>query len=96
MKIPYVEDVVTGWKVVDVHTRQMILTLADFFAGESVALLADIPGHGLVRGIHERVGVGLYTVEFANASGSLPLRLTLHAGQMLLLQWHPDASRQTA
>jgi hypothetical protein len=84
--------------VVDVRADQMTVTLSDFFAGERIALLADIPAYKLLRGqvgiIQERVGVGLYVVEFANTDGNT--RLTLHAGQMMLLHWHPQASQQSA
>ena len=86
--------------VTDVRDHQMSVTLADFFDGEQVALLNDLPAHKLVRGqvgvIRERVGVGLYRVGFSDTDGSPYAELTLHAGQMLLLYWHPDASRQTA
>lgn len=79
--------------VVDVRSDQMTVTLTDFFAGEQVALLSDLPKHHLVRGqvgvVQERVGVGLYMVEFADTTGAPHTRLTLHAHQMLLLQWHP-------
>jgi hypothetical protein len=86
--------------VVDVNVDQMIVTLADFFAGEQVALLGDLPAHKLLRGqvgvIRERVGVGVYRVEFAGTDGAAYASLTLHAGQMMLLHWHPDAAKATA
>lgn len=86
--------------VADVRASQMTVTLPDFFPGEQVALLADIPGHQLVRGqvgtIRERAGVGLYAVAFADAGGRVHGQLTLHAGQMLLLHWQPTESRQSA
>lgn len=79
--------------VVDVRADQMAVTLADFSAGEQIALLADIPAYKLLRGqvgvIKERVGVGLYSVEFAVADGKPYASLTLHAGQLLLLHWQP-------
>lgn len=86
--------------VVDVRQHQMTVTLADFFAGEHVALLADLPGHKLLRGqvgvIRERVGIGLYTVEFADAKGTPYAHLTLHAGQIMLLHWQPSQVQQIA
>lgn len=86
--------------VVDVRRDQMTVTLADFVAGEQVALLADIPSHKLLRGqvgtIRERVGVGLYRVEFADPDSSPYASLTLHAGQMMLLHWQPAQTQQSA
>ncbi|MBI5667413.1 MAG: DUF4926 domain-containing protein [Chloroflexi bacterium] len=86
--------------VVDVRADQMAVTLADFFAGDQIALLVDIPAYKLRRGqvglIQERAGVGLYQVEFADAEGKPFVRLTLHAGQMLLLRWQPGQARQSA
>lgn len=77
----------------DVRADQMTVTLADFFPGEHVALLADLPRHKLLRGqvgtVQERIGVGLYTVAFQDAEGRNVTRLALHAGQMLLLHGLP-------
>ncbi|MBX3063592.1 MAG: DUF4926 domain-containing protein [Anaerolineae bacterium] len=79
--------------VVDVRADQMTVTLADFVAGERIALLADIPTHKLLRGqvgvIQKRVGVGLYQIEFAELGDNPPVSLILHAGQMMLLHWQP-------
>ena len=86
--------------VVDVRTDQITVTLSDFFAGEHIALLADFPKHKLLRGqvgvIKQRVGVGLYEVEFVDAHDKPYSRLTLHAQQMLLLHWQPVQSKQSA
>lgn len=86
--------------VVDVRADQMTVTLADFFEGGQIALLADIPAHKLLRGqvgmIKERVGVGLYRVEFAEPDSSPYASLTLHAGQMMLLHWQPAQTQQSA
>jgi hypothetical protein len=84
--------------VEDVRADQMTVTLSDYSVGERIALLADIAAHKLLRGqvgiIQERVGVGLYAVDFANADGNT--QLTLHAGQMMLLHWHSQPSQQSA
>jgi len=86
--------------IVDVRTEQMTVTLPDFFAGEHIALLADFPNHKLLRGqvgvIKQRVGVGLYEVEFVDTYDKPYSRLTLHAQQMLLLHWQPVQSKQSA
>ena len=76
-----------------VRGEQMTVTLADFFDGERVALLGDIPARGLRRGqvgvIEARTAVGTYRVAFGDADGKTHTRATVHAGQMLLLQWVP-------
>jgi hypothetical protein len=86
--------------VVDVRADQMLVTLADFFDGERIALLVDLPKHKLRRGqvgtIQERVAVGLYAVEFADIEGTAYARLNLHAGQMMLLHWQPAEAKQSA
>ncbi len=86
--------------VVDVRADQMTVTLADFFEGERIALLADIPAHKLLRGqvgvIQKRVGVGLYRVEFADYRQQPlcqpdPPRRTDDA---LTLATHPDSAKR--
>lgn len=83
--------------VIDVRADQMTVTLSDFYDGERVALLADLPKHRLIRGqvgtIRERIGVGLYVVDFGDP---IHMSLTLHAQQMLLLHGLPTQSRQSA
>ena len=85
--------------IVDVRTEQITVTLSDFFTGEQIALLAEFPKHKLLRGqvgvIKQRVGVGLYEVEFVDAHDKPYSRLTLHAQQMLLLHWQPTEAKQS-
>lgn len=83
-------------KTVDVdvvRAEQMMVTVADFFDGEQIALLQDIPGHALHRGqvgtIQTRVGVGVYRVVFFDAERVPYAELNLHAAQMMLLHWQP-------
>lgn len=82
--------------VVSVHAHQITVTLADYHDGESVAMLNDLPKLRLTRGqvgvIKRRTAPGVYEIEFADASGAAYALVTLHAGQMLLLQWQPAAS----
>lgn len=79
--------------VVDVRADQMVVTLADFYDGERIALLTDMPSYKLLRGqvgtVQERIGVGLYRVQFVDGSGQPYATLTLHAAQMMLLRWQP-------
>lgn len=79
--------------VVDVRADQMTVTVPDFFDGENVALLDDLPAHQLRRGqvgtIRERAGVGAYRVTFADRDGTSYADVVLHASQMMLLHWQP-------
>jgi len=80
-------------EVVSVRASQITVTVADFFDGESIALLRDLPAHRLLRGqvgvIRRRTAPGVYEVEFADRAGAAYALVTLHAGQMLLLHWQP-------
>lgn len=86
--------------VVDVRAEQMTVTLADFFDGDSVALLGDVPAHHLQRGqvgvVKERVGGGVYEVEFADSDGKPYARATLHANLLMLLHWQPHEVQSSA
>ena len=83
--------------VVPVRAHQITVTLADYSDGEAVAVLNDVPSARLVRGqvghIRRRTAPGVYEVEFATAGGGSARLVTLHAGQLLLLQWQPAESR---
>lgn len=83
-----------------VRAEQMMVTVADFFDGEQIALLQDIPGHALYRGqvgtIQKRVGVGVYLVIFYDAEHVPYAELNLHAAQMMLLRWQPAQTQQSA
>lgn len=82
--------------VVSVQVHQITVTLADYYDGESIAVLNDQPRLHLTRGqvgvIKRRTAPGVYEVEFADASGTAYALMTLHAGQMLLLHWQPAES----
>ncbi len=58
-----------------------------------VALLEDLPQHGLVRGqvgtIVEQLGPGVYEVEFSDDNGKSYASLGVSAAQLLVL--HHDA-----
>lgn len=79
--------------VVSVHAHQITVTLADYYDGESIAVLTDLPRLRLTRGqvgvIKRRTAPGVYEVEFADAAGTAYALVKLHAGQMLLLHWQP-------
>ena len=79
--------------VVEVEAHQMTVTLTDFFAGERVALLADLVALSVQRGqvgvIRDRVGVGLYRVDIVDENNQPTATHTLHAGQLMLLHWQP-------
>ena len=79
--------------VVSIHAHQITVTLADYYDGESIAVLNGLPKLRLIRGqvgvIKRRAEPGVYEVEFADAAGTAYARVTLHAGQMLLLHWQP-------
>ncbi len=58
-----------------------------------VALLVDLPEHGLVRGqvgtVVETVGRETYEVEFSNDQGRTYAQLALQREQLMLLHHHP-------
>lgn len=86
--------------IVDVRVEQLTLLIADFYAGESVALLDDLPSQGLRRGqvgtIEKRIAPRTYEVVFIGNASESKICITLDAEQLLILFTHPDASRQTA
>jgi hypothetical protein len=61
-----------------------------------VALIEDVPEHGLRRGqvgtIVEVWEDGVFEVEFADTDGVAYAFAALRAEQLLVLQWQPDAS----
>lgn len=65
-----------------------------------VALLEDLPDHGLKRGqvgtLVEMWEEGIYEVEFAEPNGVPYAMVALLANQLMTLYWHPDSSRQSA
>ena len=81
--------------VVDVGVGQLTVTLTDYFDGDSVALLNDIPQQRLQRGqvgvVKQRIKNAIYEVEFAAIGDEPAKRATLHAQQLLLLHWEPAA-----
>ncbi len=58
-----------------------------------VALLADLPEYGLVRGqvgtVVERLTPGVYEVEFSDDAGSTYASLAVPAEQLLVLHHEP-------
>lgn len=58
-----------------------------------VALLADLPDHGLVRGqvgtVVERLAPGVYEVEFSDDAGRTYASLAVPAQQLLVLHYEP-------
>lgn len=58
-----------------------------------VALLADLPDHGLVRGqvgtVVERLAPGVYEVEFSDDKGRTYASLAVPAEQLLVLHHEP-------
>jgi hypothetical protein len=81
--------------VVDVGVGQLTVTLADYFDGDSVALLNDIPQQRLQRGqvgmVKQRVKNAVYEVEFAAIGDDPTKHALLHAQQLLLLHWETAA-----
>lgn len=79
--------------VVDVTAAQITVTLPDYFDGEQVALMSDLPQHHLKRGqvghIEKRSAPGTYVVAFQDSQQQIYARLTLHASQLMLLRWQP-------
>lgn len=60
---------------------------------EVVALLVDLPESGLVAGqvgtIVEKLGDGIYEVEFCDDDGRTYAELALQAGQLMALRYSP-------
>jgi membrane protein implicated in regulation of membrane protease activity len=58
-----------------------------------VAVLKDLPEHGLVRGqvgtVVEKLADGTYEVEFSDDEGRTYALLPLHAGQLMRLHHRP-------
>lgn len=86
--------------VCDVRSDQILVTLPDFFANEQIALVDNLPKYQLLRGqvgiIQERIGIGLYRVEFTTQKEQVYARITLHATQMMLLHWQPSVAKDQA
>jgi hypothetical protein len=80
--------------VVDVTAAQITVTLPDYFEGEQVALMTDLPHHNLRRGqvgrIKKRTAPGTYLVVFQDYHEQIYAQLTLHASQLMLLRWQPN------
>jgi hypothetical protein len=62
-----------------------------------VALVEDVPEHGLKRGqvgtIVEIWEPGVFEVEFADMDGMTYAQAALHADQLMVLPWEPDAQQ---
>jgi hypothetical protein len=58
-----------------------------------VALLEDIPNHGLRRGqvgtVVEELAPGVFEVEFSDDTGRTYALLALRSGQMIVLHYEP-------
>lgn len=58
-----------------------------------VALTADLPGKGLLRGqvgtIVEELAPGVFKVEFSDDDGKTYATASLRAGQLIALHYHP-------
>lgn len=80
--------------VVDVTATQITVTLPDYFEGEQVALMTDLPQHDLRRGqvgrIEKRTAPGTYQIVFQDSQQNPYAELTLHASQLMLLHWQPS------
>ena len=67
--------------------------MADFEMLSVVALLEDLPEHGLVRGqvgtVVETWAPGVYEVEFSDDSGNTYAMVALKAAQLLRLHHEP-------
>ncbi|MDQ6603092.1 MAG: DUF4926 domain-containing protein [Chloroflexota bacterium] len=61
---------------------------------QTVALLEDIPEHGLTRGqvgtVVEDLAPGVYEVEFSDDDGRTYAMLPLRANQLMALRFAPD------
>jgi hypothetical protein len=62
-----------------------------------VALTADIPRQGLVRGqvgaVVERLGPGVYEVEFCDDEGRTYAQFAVPAEQLMVLRYEPAAAQ---
>lgn len=60
---------------------------------DDVALLEDLPEHGLQRGqvgtVVEELAPGIFEVEFSDSKGRTYALLALKAGQLLVLRYEP-------
>ncbi|MEP0762949.1 MAG: DUF4926 domain-containing protein [Chloroflexota bacterium] len=60
---------------------------------DDVALLDDLPEHGLQRGqvgtVVEELAPGVFEVEFSDSEGRTYALLPLKAGQLLVLRYEP-------
>ena len=60
---------------------------------DEVALLEDLPEHGLQRGqvgtVVEELAPGVFEVEFSDSEGRTYALLALKAGQLLVLRYEP-------
>jgi len=58
-----------------------------------VALIADIPWHGLLRGqvgtVVDRLGPGVFEIEFCDDEGHTYAQLAVPAEQLMLLRYEP-------
>lgn len=58
-----------------------------------VAVLADLPAHGLVRGqvgtVVEELGDGVFEVEFCDDEGQTYAQVPLRSAQLMRLHHHP-------
>jgi hypothetical protein len=72
----------------------------DFKVNDVVALLRDIPSHGLRRGqvgtVVERYKSGRFEVEFSDQSGETFAMVTLAAGALLRLSYDRSKKRARA
>lgn len=61
---------------------------------QTVALLEDMPAHGLIRGqvgtVVEDLAPGVYEVEFSDNDGRTYAMLPLRADQLMALRFAPD------
>ncbi|HKS97262.1 MAG TPA: DUF4926 domain-containing protein [Terriglobia bacterium] len=61
-----------------------------------VALLEDLPAHGLVRGqvgtVVELLAPGVFEVEFSDNLGRTYATLALHSGQLMVLRHEATAA----
>lgn len=59
-----------------------------------VALTADVPDHGLLRGqvgtVVETLAPGVFEVEFSDDQGCAYAQLPLHDSQLLVLHYQPQ------
>jgi hypothetical protein len=61
---------------------------------QTVALLEDVPAHGLTRGqvgaVVENLAPDVYEVEFSDDNGRTYAMLALRANQLMALRFAPD------